>query len=170
VNGCWLIVLSGLADRSLWFCYLKKISLKTYGSHCVCRNSTQEWLNIFILTKQPCKLTDKYLLRVHLTLPPFSPWHWRCWTRDNLRLCPHLTPIRTHKDRRWAVFSTTDCYGQRHIVYNFLRVPVSSVMFRKTIMSVLQLQQCFVSQLLSADRCSSCMFCADWCYSYTNIM
>jgi hypothetical protein len=37
VNGCWLIVLSGLADRSLWFCYLKKISPKNWWTTlCVC--------------------------------------------------------------------------------------------------------------------------------------
>jgi hypothetical protein len=35
VNGSWLIVFSGLADRSLWLC-LKEISPKTYGPHCVC--------------------------------------------------------------------------------------------------------------------------------------
>jgi hypothetical protein len=29
------------------------------------------------------------------------------------------------------MFSTTDCCGRRHIVYNFLRVPVSSILFRK---------------------------------------
>jgi hypothetical protein len=45
-----------------------------------------------------------------------------------------LLQVRTHKHRRWALLSTTDCFGQRHIVYNFLRVPLSSVMFRKTIL------------------------------------
>ena len=42
-----------------------------------------------------------------------------------------MAPVRTHKDKLWTVFSTTDCFGQRRIVYNFLRVPVSSVMCRK---------------------------------------
>jgi hypothetical protein len=43
VNGCWLIVLIGLADRSLLFCYLKISVLKLMGRTVYIYRVTNIW-------------------------------------------------------------------------------------------------------------------------------